>query len=317
MATSLKLTRNQLASFLKDPEQIKQFERLILLVNDYLNSGEVAGLSDTLGSVIAATNANAARLQDVIDALDKAPRYEEVPPSEPCCPPTVDLAPVFDRLQALEIAPPIAPPSAISLAGLGARSYVAGTELMLIEDAGTQYQIPASAIVGSSFAMQQAARTLTNTTALQRIFDGSATGTLTLPSGTYVFEGMLYLTGMSATSGNFGFDLRGAGSATLSGSRLLAQVVGVDNNAPFAPLAQNGTWIPGTGGWGANAPVLTAGTGTVAVARLQGAFDTGGGTITPSIALQTATAAAQVREGSYILIRRVAPNATATVGNWS
>lgn len=111
MATSLKLTRNQLASFLKDPEQIKQFERLILLVNDYLNSGEVAGLSDTLGSVIAATNANAARLQDVIDTLDKAPRYEAVQ-DDPCCPPPVDLAPVLDRLQALELAPPILPPTA-------------------------------------------------------------------------------------------------------------------------------------------------------------------------------------------------------------
>jgi hypothetical protein len=29
MAGALKLTRNQLASFLKDPEQIKQFEKLV------------------------------------------------------------------------------------------------------------------------------------------------------------------------------------------------------------------------------------------------------------------------------------------------
>lgn len=94
MATSLKLTRNQLASFLKDPEQIKQFERLILLVNDYLNSGEVAGLSDTLGSVIAATNANAAALQALADTLDRLP-------------PSVDLLPLVDRLAALEAVPSI------------------------------------------------------------------------------------------------------------------------------------------------------------------------------------------------------------------
>ncbi len=92
MATSLKLTRNQLASFLKDPEQIKQFERLVTLVNDYLNSGEVAGLSDTLGSVIAATNANAAALQALRDELDRLP-------------PSVDLSALADRLAGLEAAP--------------------------------------------------------------------------------------------------------------------------------------------------------------------------------------------------------------------
>lgn len=110
MATSLKLTRNQLASFLKDPEQIKQFERLILLVNDYLNSGEVAGLSDTLGSVIAATNANAARLQETIDTLFKEPPEEDVSDlradidgllKEPRC----DQSALWDAINALQLQP--------------------------------------------------------------------------------------------------------------------------------------------------------------------------------------------------------------------
>ena len=94
MATSLKLTRNQLASFLKDPEQIKQFERLITLVNDYLNSGEVAGIADVLGNVIAATNANAAALQALRDELDRLP-------------PSVDLSALVDRLAGLEAVPSI------------------------------------------------------------------------------------------------------------------------------------------------------------------------------------------------------------------
>lgn len=94
MATSLKLTRNQLASFLKDPEQIKQFERLITLVNDYLNSGEVDGLLTTAGNAIAATNANAAALQALADTLDRLP-------------PSVDLLPLVDRLAALEAVPSI------------------------------------------------------------------------------------------------------------------------------------------------------------------------------------------------------------------
>ena len=92
MATSLKLTRNQLASFLNDPEQIKQFERLIALVNDYLNSGEVDGLLVTAGNAIASANANASALQALADTLDRLP-------------PSVDLAPLLDRLAALEAAP--------------------------------------------------------------------------------------------------------------------------------------------------------------------------------------------------------------------
>lgn len=94
MATSLKLTRNQLASFLKDPEQIKQFERLITLVNDYLNSGEVDGLLTTAGNAIAATNANAAAIQALADTLDRLP-------------PSVDLSPLVDRLAALEAVPSV------------------------------------------------------------------------------------------------------------------------------------------------------------------------------------------------------------------
>ena len=92
MAGALKLTRNQLASFLKDPEQIKQFERLVDLVAINLDSGLVASIDDTFGNVLAATQANAASLQDLADDLNRQP------------PPT-DLSPLYARLQALEAAP--------------------------------------------------------------------------------------------------------------------------------------------------------------------------------------------------------------------
>lgn len=107
MATSLKLTRNQLASFLKDPEQIKQFERLIFLVDQSLNSGEVTGLSDTLGSVIAATNANAAALQALRDELDRLPPSVDLSALVDRLPPTDDLSPLTDRLAGLEAAPSV------------------------------------------------------------------------------------------------------------------------------------------------------------------------------------------------------------------
>jgi len=170
----------------------------------------------------------------------------------------------------------------------------------------------------TGFAMTQSNYNLTNTTAAQRIFNGSASGALTLSSGTYVFELVLYVTGMSATSGNAGFDLKGAGTATLSGSRLLFNIVGVDIAAPFAGAAQSGSWAPGASGWAVPAPIVTAGTATTLLFRASGAFDTGStGTIIPSISLTTAVSTAFVNAGSYFLIRRVSDNATATVGNWS
>jgi hypothetical protein len=205
----------------------------------------------------------------------------------------------------------------ISLAGLGSKAFLVGTELMLVEDAGVQHKVTASAVLGSSFTMTQAAYTLANNTSLQKIFNGSTNGALTLVTGTYVFELMLYMTGMSATSGNVGFSLVGAGTASIgAAARSFIQSVGVDNTSPAGALALNGVNVQGS--IGSVTPLQIAGTGTALASRIHGAFDmTGGSTLIPSISLATAVATAQVLAGSYLLIRRVAPTATATVGNWS
>jgi hypothetical protein len=80
MATQkLNLTRDQLATFLKNYEQIKQFERLFALAD------EVAPASDTTGISIQAGNANAAaddalaqlvRLAKIVDMLAAAPAVQ-------------------------------------------------------------------------------------------------------------------------------------------------------------------------------------------------------------------------------------------------
>lgn len=67
MANSLKLTRNQLAGFLKDFEQIKQFEKLFSLSEDYLNSGLIDGIALDAGNATAAAYAVAADLQALAD----------------------------------------------------------------------------------------------------------------------------------------------------------------------------------------------------------------------------------------------------------
>ena len=206
----------------------------------------------------------------------------------------------------------------ISLAGLGSKTFLVGTELMLVEDAGVQHKVTASAVLGSSFTMTQSAYALTNTAGtLQKIFNGSTNGALTLVTGTYVFELMLYITGMSATSGNVGFSLVGAGTATIgAAARALFQSVGVDNTTPGNAIAQNGVNTQGT--IGNITPLQIAGTGTALASRIHGAFDmTGGSTLIPSITLANTGTAPTVQPGSYLLIRRVAPTATATVGNWS
>jgi uncharacterized membrane protein len=193
-----------------------------------------------------------------------------------------------------------------------------GTELMLAEDAGVQYKVTASAVLGSSFTMTQSAYALTNTAGTtQKIFNGSTNGALTLVTGTYVFELMLYVTGMSATSGNVAFNLVGAGTASIgAAARSLYQSVGVDNNTPGNALAQNG--VNTQGSIGSITPLQIAATGTALASRIHGAFDvTTAGTLIPSIALANTGTAPTVQPGSYFLIRRVAPTATATVGNWS
>jgi len=108
MANKLTLTRNQLAAFLGDHEQIKQFERLILLVQDYLNTGMVDGIDVTSSGALAAANANADAIQALADALDRMP-------------PAADLSGLDSRLGALEAIPPV-----LDLSGIEAR--LAGLE---------------------------------------------------------------------------------------------------------------------------------------------------------------------------------------------
>jgi hypothetical protein len=168
------------------------------------------------------------------------------------------------------------------------------------------------------YAMTQADYTLANSTAVQRVFNGSASGALTLATGTYDFEMMLYITAMGSTSGNVGFSLIGAGTAAIAGSRSMIRVMGVDSSTPNNAGAQNGRWQPGPSGVVLSAPVVSATTGTAAAFSVTGILDVGtAGTIIPSVNLQNAISTARINTGSHFIIRRIANTATATVGSWS
>lgn len=172
-------------------------------------------------------------------------------------------------------------------------------------DAGNRGVVPVEHII-----RQDATYTLTSATTAQQVFNGSTNGRITLEAGTYFFEALIALTSMSATSGNATFDL--SGTATLGS--ILWHGFGRD-------VAADGATGTLAGSWSADAtlvaaPLVTAGTGTAALFKLEGTFEvTAAGTFQLRILLQTA-AAAVVSAGSFMRLRRVGGTTLANVGQW-
>ena len=78
MVQKLNLTRDQLASFLQDHEQIKQFERLFSVV-DTLDNVTIDEVNTVAANAVASANEALAQLSDVsqvLDVLATAPRNE-------------------------------------------------------------------------------------------------------------------------------------------------------------------------------------------------------------------------------------------------
>ena len=93
--TKLNLTRDQLASFLKDFEQIKQFERLFSTVNSNTND-TIPGAELAAGNSNQAANDALALIAELSDALNKEP--------EPAN--TSQLAILEKQIDGLSLAPP-------------------------------------------------------------------------------------------------------------------------------------------------------------------------------------------------------------------
>jgi hypothetical protein len=78
MVQRLNLTRDQLASFLQDHEQIKQFERLFAAV-DTLDNVTIDEINTVAANAVASANEALSQLSDVsqmLDVLATAPRNE-------------------------------------------------------------------------------------------------------------------------------------------------------------------------------------------------------------------------------------------------
>lgn len=154
--------------------------------------------------------------------------------------------------------------------------------------------------------------TLTSTTAAQKLFNNSANGAVTIPTGLYWMEYEGVITGMSGTSGNGAFSL--AGTAVLANPRMIHSY-GLDATTLSTAAAIGGAFVQGGTAFTTN--TTTAATGTAVGLAVRSLFAcTTGGTLIPSIALTTAIAAVHKAGGIFTLERL--GDATDTLrGSWS
>ena len=173
-------------------------------------------------------------------------------------------------------------------------------------DAGNRGYVPVR-----HFIRCNGTRTLPNDTNLNAIFASPTNGRITLETGTYLFEGMIAVTAMSATSGNALINILGAGTATVND--WLWDHIGNDATTLASVVTRNG----GLNTTSATpAAAVTAATGTSMFVRFKGTFTvTVAGTIIPSIDQLTA-AAAVVSIGSYFMCERIGDDSVVSVGQW-
>lgn len=188
----------------------------------------------------------------------------------------------------------------------GAIEYV--DELVYITPQGANRGVTAV----EYWILQASNRSLTNSTAEQNIFNSVTGGTLNLPTGRYLFEMLIGVTGMNAASGNLALDLLGGGSAVF-GTTMYSNH-GIDQGTVTSSGTQTGSLSTAAQG---NASVLTAGTGATVWVRSLGIFTiTTAGTIIPSLTLVTANAATLLG-GSHFSCHRIGTASQVSAGDWT
>ncbi len=203
-------------------------------------------------------------------------------------------------------------------AGTAPLKFTSGTNLTTAEAGAMEYDgenlyfsgeaSQRGVVIASQFAILTSDYTTPLGTAnvLKQAFNSTTNGALTLTLGSYLFECLLNLSSLSATSGTIAF---GFGGTALGRFRYLATA----NKTATSTTAANTTFSNT-----AAATIITpATTTTTGYALVQGSIViTTAGTIIPSIALSVA-AANVVVTGSYFNLTPIGSSTVQTVGNWS
>jgi hypothetical protein len=192
-----------------------------------------------------------------------------------------------------------------------------GIDSFYYEKGGVTYAVKDSIGSGgggsSDFGIIQAASyNLTSSTSLQKLFDvdrGAGAGVIPVTANTtYEFECIFSISSMSATSGNCGFDIIGAGTATATSAIWYA--VGRDAVGLNTSSGSSGMFAVTTAETG---NILAAATGTAMYAAIKGEIRiNGGGTIIPSVNLITA-AAGVVGANSFF---KLTPKGDGSITSW-
>lgn len=141
----------------------------------------------------------------------------------------------------------------------------------------------------------------------QKLFDTTTNGRLTIATGSYKLTAMLYLAGMSATSGNGMFDPEGSGTVTAVNYSI--HVIGRDIDPDGTAATITGSWwttaqdgpMPAVG-----SNMVTASVAASMVAIIDGTFKvTVAGTMIPSYAMKTAQANSTLKAGSWLCIEKI------------
>ena len=162
-----------------------------------------------------------------------------------------------------------------------------------------------STVPTEHYVVLSSTNTLTSQIGAQPIFDGGggpAGGAVTLPVGTYQFECVFAVTGFSATSGSFGFNLGGGAAKTEGWYAASTKSASLTTGSGATNITYN---------TGVNLNLGGANTATTGLAHIKGTIRiTTAGTIIPQIILSVA-AAAVVQSNSYFKISPISASATA------
>lgn len=170
-------------------------------------------------------------------------------------------------------------------------------------------------VPSEQFVILTSDNTLTSQTAVQPLFNGGggpSNGALTLVPGTYMFEAQFHLSGLSSTSGTFGFALGGTATKTEKWSSLANKdpdFFGTPSNgdlifkAATGPITDLTTTDQSTQGWAKISGVIRV---TVA------------GTIVPQVSTtQNPSSPFKCLANSYFKITSMGASNVAYTGNWS